>query len=412
MRLFYAWGMPPGTSTRPRIHFFNLGGGPKVIRGGLGFTEGGLVHAVNAMAPLVSHYDVTVICPNVPDAEDTVREASIRGVRVVCPKPPLPALFMHGGELSAAERPLLTVLNWPSIAAGFVSQSRYLARSGADVVIANGILAAYLAGSVRGPWKTIAVIHHLYHDPWTTGSFVDTAGFHARSEKFLLSRLHADAIAVVNPSVASCLTSLGFAEEMVHFVGNGVSHTEFSFSPVHDVDVLLFVGRLRAAKGVESVLEAFSLIHERRKTAVLHIVGDGLLRPALESRAASLGLGRAVVFHGFVDEVTKVHLLQQASLYLSASRFEGFGLPVVEAMATGTVPVVSDIPSHRYILQGRDAGILASSVEDMADGALKLLQNPGLRLSMALVGRELVEQMWTWEGVAVRYRQLIDGLLG
>lgn len=401
----------PARNRLPRIRFFNLGGGPTIVADSPGFTEGGLVHAVRALAPLADRYEVTVVCPNVPDARDTVRDASIAGVRVACPRPPLSVRWMRAGEMSAAERPLWTFLNWPSIIASYLAESRQLTRSDVDVVLANGIVASYLAGLPRGRWSTIAVIHHLYHDPWSTGAQSPPSGLLARAERFLLHRLRADAVAVVNPSVASCLVRCGWPKDKLAFVGNGVDPGTFAFSGSHDEDSLIFVGRLRASKGVESVLDAYAMVHQQRPHSILHIVGDGLLRQLLQARAVQLGVESSVVFHGFVDEGTKVRLLQSASLYLSASRFEGFGLPVVEAMATGAVPVVSDIPAHRYIFQGREVGLLSTTPEEMASGVLELLRNPVLRMSMAVAGRALVQEMWTWDQVAARYRALIDGLL-
>jgi glycosyltransferase involved in cell wall biosynthesis len=313
--------------------------------------------------------------------------------------------------MSASERPVHTLLNWPSMVATYGAQLRHLSRSHVDVVIANGILGAHLVGLAPGPWRRVAVIHHLYHDAWATGACTPPGGVSAAGERFLLHRLRADAVAVVNPAVAERLARPGISFDRVVVVGNGVDPTEYSFAARHDEETLVFVGRLRKDKGVDTVLDAFAIIQRYRPQSVLHIVGDGLLRQSLERRAHDLGVGSSVVFHGFIDERSKIGLLQRATIYLSASRFEGFGLPLVEAMATGTVPIVSDIPAHRYIFQEREVGCLVSSADRMAARALELFQDPVRRSVMAHRGRELVEEMWTWERVAGRYRGLIDDLL-
>jgi glycosyltransferase involved in cell wall biosynthesis len=106
-----------------------------------------------------------------------------------------------------------------------------------------------------------------------------------------------------------------------------------------------------------------------------------------------------------------VALLQDSAVYLSASQFEGFGIPLVEAMAAGAVPVVSDIPSHGFIFQDRQVGFLAGSSEQMAERALQVLEDSALRERMAREGRELVCRTWTWDAVARRYRALIDSVL-
>jgi len=402
--------VPPDRGELPRIFFFNMGGGPRVSGSGLGFTEGGLVHAVQSFVPLSSTYDVTVVCPNTPGA-DANTEADFHGVHISCPALPGAVKWMRPGELSVIEHPLRVLLNWPSMVAGFIAQARRVVRDDADVVLGNGVFTAYLCGLKRGRWVTVAVIHHLYQDPWTTGAQSAPSGFYARMERFLLRRLHADAIAVVNPSVASHLVQYGFPPEQVFFVGNGVDADRYAFSANHDEESLVFVGRLRSAKAVDVVLDAFAIIHHQRPEAVLHIVGDGLLMGSLVSRAAKLGIRKRVVFHGCMGEEAKLQLLSRATLYLSASRFEGFGLPVVEALAVGAVPVLSDIPAHRYILQGRDVGRLTATTEEMAARSLELLADPRRRMAMAVAGRELVEQMWTWNDVAERYRRMIEWLL-
>ena len=169
--------------------------------------------------------------------------------------------------MSANERPLHALLNWPSMVASYGAQLRYLLRSHVDVIMANGILGAHLVGIAPGPWRRVAVIHHLYHDAWTTGATTPRGGLSAAGERFLLHRLHADSVAVVNPAVAERLTCYGFSSEKVVFVGNGVDPKEYSFSVRHDEETLVFVGRLRKDKGVEAVLDAFTTISRHRPRA-------------------------------------------------------------------------------------------------------------------------------------------------
>jgi len=63
----------------------------------------------------------------------------------------------------------------------------------------------------------------------------------------------------------------------------------------------------------------------------------------LQRKIASLGLGDRVVLHGYLPEEDKIALLQDSAVYVSNSNFEGFGIPLVEAMAAGAVP-------HPYFL--------------------------------------------------------------
>ncbi|MCK4263228.1 MAG: glycosyltransferase family 4 protein, partial [Dehalococcoidia bacterium] len=127
----------------------------------------------------------------------------------------------------------------------------------------------------------------------------------------------------------------------------------------------------------------------------------------VKRRIAALGISDSVVLHGYVPEREKVELLSNCAVYVSNSRFEGFGIPVVEAMATGTVPVVSNIGGHEFILQGQDAGYLVDSVEEMAVKIADLLTHEARRSELARNGRKLVEEKWTWVKVSEKYRKLV-----
>jgi len=396
--------------SRLKVVFVNLGGGPAPSDGGFVFTEGGLVHAVYSFVPLAAGSEVTIICPNVAPGSEG-RSYNFKGVRILCPPGlPLPRC-MSPGELSFTERRGATVLLGPTMLANYARLVHDTRRMHPDVVLASGVFASYLLSRHRNETPVIAVIHHLYHDARTTGSPASTGGLTAWLERLLLRGLSVDGVAVVNPAVRQRLIERGMDPDRILCVGNGVDVDEYAFSPVKTGLHMTFVGRLRRLKYVDRVIEAFAIVHRRRPDAVLHIAGDGPMRPSLQQQVDSLGLAGSVVFHGFLSEEAKIRLLQASSIYLSASEFEGFGIPLVEAMATGAVPVASDIPSHGFIFQDRSVGFLVSSPEEMAQRSIQLLDDDALRRRMAEEGRSLVCRMWTWEAVAQRYRSLIDAVV-
>jgi glycosyltransferase involved in cell wall biosynthesis len=141
----------------------------------------------------------------------------------------------------------------------------------------------------------------------------------------------------------------------------------------------------------------------------LHIVGDGPKHEEVRLKIEELDLFQNVSMHGYLPEREKIELLSSSAVYVSNSIFEGFGIPLVEAMATGTVPVVSDIEGHRFVFQDDNVGYLVKSTEEMAAKVTDLLGNETERLRLATNGRRLVEQKWTRANVARRYREFIDG---
>jgi glycosyltransferase involved in cell wall biosynthesis len=99
-----------------------------------------------------------------------------------------------------------------------------------------------------------------------------------------------------------------------------------------------FVGNLVEVKNVERLLEAFARVHGKQGGA-LAVVGDGPLRPALEARAAALGIADAVTFTGEVASQDVARWMRAADVGCLVSQVEGFGLVAVESLACGR-PVV------------------------------------------------------------------------
>ncbi|WP_264321923.1 glycosyltransferase family 4 protein [Zarconia navalis] len=106
-----------------------------------------------------------------------------------------------------------------------------------------------------------------------------------------------------------------------------------------------YIGRHHPYKNLERLITAFAQIDDRE--AQLWIAGppDGRYTPKLEAQAEELGVGNRVKFLGYVDEEKLPILLNQAIALVMPSLWEGFGLPVLEAMACGTPVITSNLAS-------------------------------------------------------------------
>ncbi|MFW6150968.1 MAG: glycosyltransferase family 4 protein [Chloroflexota bacterium] len=390
-----------------KVIFVNIGGNPMLGGGGMGFTEGGLAHAVSALCELASDHDVKVLCPNVGDSEKTT-EVEYREIPIVSLGVPWYLRWMKVRELSLTEAHWRTLLHWPTAVARFVQTWKYLKCEKPDVVIANGVFASVLLRFARGRIPVRAgVIHHLYH----TRSFGSSPGHRLRVvqllERIMLNLVQADVLGVVSPLVGDELARNGFSKEDVVVVGNGVDIDRYPFVEHKTPNSVVYVGRLRGPKRVGLLVDMIALVRERIPDVRLHLVGDGPKGKEVAERVVQRGVEDNVVMHGFLPEEEKVDLLSSCAVYVSQSEFEGFGIPLVEAMASGTVPVVSDIPAHRFVFQGREVGYLVGSVEEMAERVVELLRDERKRSAMAAEGRRLVEERWTWKQVGERYRELL-----
>ncbi len=100
---------------------------------------------------------------------------------------------------------------------------------------------------------------------------------------------------------------------------------------------VITVTRLEHEKNIEAMLRVWATVAPSRPEWTLEIVGDGSLRGQLEDMASRLGISGSVTFSGFRKDVTQ--RLADSRIFLLTSRYEGFGLVILEAMAAGAVPL-------------------------------------------------------------------------
>ena len=137
--------------------------------------------------------------------------------------------------------------------------------------------------------------------------------------------------------------------------------------------VILGVGRLEPEKDFVTLLRAFALVRNRR-TARLLILGEGSQRPAIEAAAEQLGIESDVRLPGFCSN--PYPFMRRSALLALTSRWEAFGLVLVEALALGTPVVSTDCPSGpREVLSDGRLGTLVpvGDVSALADALEKAL---------------------------------------
>lgn len=150
-----------------------------------------------------------------------------------------------------------------------------------------------------------------------------------------------------------------------------------------EAKTVVAVGRLTYQKGFDLLLQAWAEVCRRVSGWQLAIVGDGELRSALSAQAESLGLAGCVTFVPAMKDVVAVY--RDASVLAMSSRYEGFGMVLLEAQTVG-LPVVSFAckcgPSE-IVNDGVDGYLVApGDVDAMADRLVRLMQDGALRRRM------------------------------
>lgn len=158
--------------------------------------------------------------------------------------------------------------------------------------------------------------------------------------------------------------------------------------------VLLAAGRMAGQKGFDILIDAFARIESEFPVWDLVIVGDGADRPALEAQVAAAGLKGRVLMPGQVGNMPDWY--RRADLYVLSSRFEGFSMTIVEAMASGCAVVSFDCDAGPgdIITDGHD-GLLVRDVgnpQELARALSALMADDETRALMASRARDVVER--------------------
>ncbi|KPK55385.1 MAG: hypothetical protein AMS22_04520 [Thiotrichales bacterium SG8_50] len=172
---------------------------------------------------------------------------------------------------------------------------------------------------------------------------------------------------------------------------------------------ILSIGRFSERKGHATLLAAFaSLAHEFPGWS-LRIVGEGVQRPVLLREAKRLGLQDRVSLPGAASDVAQE--LADASFFALASKYESFGLVIIEAMACGKASVaLADCQGVSDVIDDGETGLLVRGtdpIKSMADGLRSLIISKRQREEMGRLARKRVFTRYSIEQVCDRWESIL-----
>ena len=162
---------------------------------------------------------------------------------------------------------------------------------------------------------------------------------------------------------------------------------------------VLFLGTLEPRKNISRLIEAYGVLRRRADVAVPKLViagGKGWFYETLFTQVADLHLMDHVIFGGYVPADEVAWWYRAAEMFVYPSRFEGFGLPVLEAMASG-VPTITSTASSLPEVAG-DAALLVDpdDTEALVEAMTRLLVDGDLAASLREAGlRQAAQFPWT-----------------
>jgi glycosyltransferase involved in cell wall biosynthesis len=172
---------------------------------------------------------------------------------------------------------------------------------------------------------------------------------------------------------------------------------------------ILFVGTLQPRKNIARLIEAFAKIEEKKDLQLIIIGKKGWLYEEILETPSRLGIEEKVKFlHSISNEELNV-FYKHALCYVLPSLYEGFGLPVLEAMNHGCPVITSNISSLPEA--GGDAALYVDpeSVDDIAKKMTRLINDENLRKELIEKGKKQVAK-FSWEKTAKETLAVLEEL--
>ena len=222
----------------------------------------------------------------------------------------------------------------------------------------------------------IRLLWRLYHLAWWP-------------QRILLNR--ADAVVTVSETTAALMAQHRLTRRPVTVVPNAPDPAPDT-SRLPRTGALVYMGSFMPYKNVEVLARAIALLPDHE----LHLMSR--ISPAERARLSALAGGARLVFHDGATDATYREVLRGATALVTASRDEGFGIPLVAAMGVGTPVVVSDIPVFREV--GGDAAVYVAP-DDVAGfvRAVRELDEPGRWEKRSAAARERAD-LYSWANSA------------
>ncbi len=170
---------------------------------------------------------------------------------------------------------------------------------------------------------------------------------------------------------------------------------------------LIFVGRLKAYKNVETLFD----VVEALPGTILDVVGEGDHRPDLEAEIERRGLGDRVRMHGYVDEETKAELYGRAWVNLTASQSEGWSLTVMEAALCRTPSAALAIGGLAESIVDGETGYLAADGAQLTERVRAIVADPELRERFGEAA-ERRARTFTWDRSAGAFLEVLRRVAG
>ncbi|SFI88489.1 Glycosyltransferase Family 4 [Paenibacillus sp. UNC496MF] len=200
-------------------------------------------------------------------------------------------------------------------------------------------------------------------------------------------------------------------EEKIKVIYNGYEHIVNENDVVEESTsgkpYLLMVGATYAHKNIHTVLQAYAKIKDKTELNAIIVGKSSEYFDEIKKLSSDLGIENRVQFLGYVSNKELSDLYRNARIFIYPSLYEGFGLPILEAMHYGTPTIAANASVIPEIAADATVYIDPLNTEDIADAILLLNHDSALREKMIRIGKENVKR-FTWDNAAADIKELLQ----
>ncbi|MEL7588490.1 MAG: glycosyltransferase family 4 protein [Prolixibacteraceae bacterium] len=172
---------------------------------------------------------------------------------------------------------------------------------------------------------------------------------------------------------------------------------------------LLFLGRIHESKGVDDIIAAFHLLKSKADFRFV-LCGIGPAKDRLVTSCEQL-LGSDFEYNGIVSGDSKINLIKHADFFLLPSRYgEGLPMALLETMAAGVVPIVTDDASMKYVVQHEINGIRVNKKdpEDISRKLISIISNPMMYGAMSKNASQLIAEKFDIKEYVIQLNKIYN----
>lgn len=210
----------------------------------------------------------------------------------------------------------------------------------------------------------------------------------------------------------------GVSPDKIAFLRNGIDKPEnlkkdeclYKELAPNNEKLLLSVSRLVNSKNVDKIIEAFHGVSKILLNTRLIIVGDGLKRKELETKASQLGISDRISFVGAIYHKDVFRYQSIADIFISMNGISSLSNPVFEAMSCGKCVIALDRGATRDLIKDEENGIVVKSCEELKDAIIRLLSDPSLITRLGLEAKKTIATWPSWEERVQIEMEMINSL--